>query len=460
MYMNSPDMTKMRTKRKRQRAAAAPPDRLDRLTSRPGFCWPALSTILLLLPWLDTAQSGTIPPGNNCDKYDQPGVGPIRLCLHGDDACHYFTYTSHDDGGGTRDYAVVHEDEIIGGIHTGRYTYATLGFEGLLVSTGLEVGLDDPAAHFLAPGILPSCAVDDDDDDNNDEQDNQFVHRDLPRASLPAPARHDRNARGGLRKLQSLVSKANTQNQKKKRQQTRKRNRRRRKAESHQTGRRRYLVIPVRFADHVRIDRQLPSTRELNDLYNRRLREIYLANSEGRFDLQSVIAPAIDLPEEEYYYADPNGGKVSWEAMRELIHFVLDRLDDDPNFQFHDPSRDGPNPGDYIGLNIVMSGYGGEFGRVDCETQATAMERTWSHQWATQTWVGQNEDISFRKYVLTSAFWGTCNSEMMRLGPVFHETSHLLGLSDLYHLSSSGYQGVGAYDIMVSEYICLLGVQV
>lgn len=251
--------------------------------------------------------------------------------------------------------------------------------------------------------------------------------------------------------MQNLVS---ANNKKKKQQQNRKRNRRRRrKTESHQTGRRRYLVAPVRFADHVQIDRQLPSTRELNDLYNRRLREIYLANSGGRFDLQSVIAPAIDLPEDEYYYSDPNGGKVSWEAMRELIHFVLDRLDDDPDFQFHDPSRDGPNPGDYIGLDIVMSGYGGEFGRIDCETQATAMERTWSHQWATQTWVGQNEDISFRKYVLTSAFWGTCNREMMRLGPVFHETSHLLGLSDLYHLSSSGYQGVGAYDVMVREYI-------
>ena len=442
-------MSKTRTSRKRSRAAARPPDRPD-LTLGPGRGWSArLSAILILaLPWLlPTVQSGMVPPGSNCDEYEQPGVGPIRLCLHGDDACHYFTYSSEDgkDGDGTtRDYyAVVHEDEIVDdGTHAGRYTYATLGFQGLLVSTGLQVGVDDPAAHFISPGILPSCAADDDND--------PFVRPNPPRASLSAPARHNRQIRGGLRRLQDSVSANNNQNQKKKQRQKRKRNRRRRKAESYKIGRRRYLVVPVRFA---RIDRQLPSTRELNDLYNKRLREIFLANSEGRFDLQSVIAPAIDLPEDEYYYSDPTGGKVSWEAMRELIHHVLSMLDDDPDFLFHDSFRDGQTPGDYIGINIVMSGYGGEFVRVDCETQATAMERIWSHQWATQTWVGKNEDISFRKYVLNSAFWGTCDREMMRLGPVFHETSHLIGLSDLYHLSSSGYQGVGAYDIMVSEYV-------
>jgi M6 family metalloprotease-like protein len=54
-------------------------------------------------------------------------------------------------------------------------------------------------------------------------------------------------------------------------------------------------------------------------------------------------------------------------------------------------------------------------------------------------------------YNINPGVWDVCGSQISRIGVVAHETSHFLGLPDLYDPDGSGY-GVGIYCLMADSW--------
>jgi len=392
------------------------------------------STLLLVfsLNIVPTSSSAAYPLPQ---IHDQPDGSQILLSLKGDEHCHYL-YQESDGRTVVRD--LHHDDSGGDGTSSGSrwYCYAVHDRDGNLISSRLRVGIDDPNRHMIPPKLLPGCvrekkssSVPEDDDDGEDDGED---YDDEDSSS-------DKDKDNDKQLFKPM-------------------GRKRRPKPSYRRGRYRLLVVPVRFADHS--DRPVPTRRQLDVLYNSdkrnaelaptgSLRTIYHEQSDTKFDLRSIIAPRwIDLPNPEAYYADEDGGRVDRIKMDELMHFVLDDLDADGDFNFDRGGR-----GQFIGVNIVMSGYGAEFGGTDCNTGASSTERLWSHQWQTAEWTSAKEaGVKFNKYALTSAFWGTCGYTLQKLLPIYHETLHLAGLRDLYYMNGDGYAGVGAWDVMGDAY--------
>ena len=61
------------------------------------------------------------------------------------------------------------------------------------------------------------------------------------------------------------------------------------------------------------------------------------------------------------------------------------------------------------------------------------------------TWYSSDSSVRIGWYSTTSAIFGTCGSELQRIGAIGHEMLHMLGLPDM--LGNPG-MGVGIYDIM------------
>ena len=217
----------------------------------------------------------------------------------------------------------------------------------------------------------------------------------------------------------------------------------------------RNLVVLIRFADHK--DRILPDVSDINVLLNGpgghgtvaptgSVNDVFLSNSYGAFSLDSTIYPWVTVSKSEAYYADGQSGLGSklFQAIRE----ALDIIDSDPSFDLSEFNTDFNKGDPFIdAITVFHSGYGAEFGGSDCYG-AGESSRIWSHSWLMYTgaWTSQDGTVSVSNYHINPGLWGVCGSEISRIGVVAHETSHFLGLPDLY--DPDGGSGIGVYCLM------------
>jgi M6 family metalloprotease-like protein len=216
-------------------------------------------------------------------------------------------------------------------------------------------------------------------------------------------------------------------------------------------GKVRNVVILMKFANHG--NRTLPSPADVNQLFNAvgghptlapsgSVRDIYLANSYGKFELNSTVFAWVTLPHTEQYYADGNSG--SGAKMFEAITDALTAADSLINFKDFDKDGDG-----FVdAIAFLHSGYGAEWGGADADG-TDFKNRIWSHRWSIPTWTSA-EGVKVSAYHISPALWSTSGTAIGRIGVISHETGHFFGLPDLY--DGGAGSGVGSWCMMSNSW--------
>eukprot|EP00804_Cyclotella_cryptica_P030545 CCRYP_014836-RA/>CCRYP_014836-RA protein AED:0.01 eAED:0.01 QI:321/1/1/1/1/1/3/1224/1098 len=209
------------------------------------------------------------------------------------------------------------------------------------------------------------------------------------------------------------------------------------------------LVLLLRFSDHS--SRSLPPRPHYDLLYNSptshdvicptgSVRNFYIDNSCGGLHMASTVVGWISLDQTEAYYAN---GDYGFTKLKEAIVEALDGIVlANPSFDFDRFDANGDGVVD--GFGILHSGYGAEFGGMDCHGVKDT-QRIWSHKGGVE-WTSPT-GIVVDHYYVSSGLRGKCAADIVRMGVICHELGHYLGLPDLYDGTFLG-AGIGAYDVM------------
>lgn len=214
-------------------------------------------------------------------------------------------------------------------------------------------------------------------------------------------------------------------------------------------GKKKGLIILAQFTDvkfqsghdadfytHVANDEGYTS----EDGYVGSIRDYFLAQSYGQFDLTFDVVGPIDLKYEQSYYGknstymkDVN----AQEMITEAVSAAAEELGDFSDYDWFD--------GGYVDqVFVIYAGMG--------EADGGGENTIWPHRsnlWYTRTYAGKKVSVY------------ACSNEMRSetqvdgIGAFCHEFSHCLGLPDLYDTSYSGNYGMSYWDIM--EAGCYLG---
>lgn len=222
------------------------------------------------------------------------------------------------------------------------------------------------------------------------------------------------------------------------------------------------LILLIRFADHT--SRELPSQSNFHRFFNKletsdniddvaptgSIKQVFLQNSYGKLEASALVVDWITVSGTEEYYAN---GEYGFGRFQEAILEALDRV-------FEGTDLDGLDRID--GLGVMHSGYGAEYGGLDCYN-TTNGNRIWSHQAGNLGFINPYASSSGTEangtdtgvlalqvpdqYYVASALRAKCGADIARIGIVVHEYGHQLGLPDLYDKTFEG-NGVGSYDPM------------
>lgn len=345
---------------------------------------PFVPTLIFLTFMLFKPAAFAVSANPNIIQETQPDGTAVSLRVRGDE---HFNWTEDLSG-----YTVIR--------NKGWYEYAQLNPQGRLVPTGLKLGLNNPKAYGLNPGILPSS-----------EQ--RAASAKVSATGSGSPSQQSVAPSGSIRNL----------------------------------------VVLIRFSNHV--GRALPSPADVDVLFNAiggdpvlaptgSIRDLYLQNSYGQMELNSDVSAWITVSGSEQYYANgESGDSTLWEALRE----ALDELNQTLDFSQYDSNNDG-----FIdSIAFLHSGYGAEWGGTDVDGTGSA-DRIWSHRWDIQnpSWIS-NEGVQVSSYHISPALWGTSGSRIGRIGVIAHETGHFFGLPDLYDTDGGG-EGIGSYGLMANSW--------
>jgi M6 family metalloprotease-like protein len=220
------------------------------------------------------------------------------------------------------------------------------------------------------------------------------------------------------------------------------------------------LVIPIRFSDHKH--RTLPSRDDIDILFNEEeghpilaptgsIRDVFTANSYGKFTLDSEVFGWVDLPETEAYYADGVSG-YGTDHYYEALEYALNHLEDELGVNFGDFDADGDNMVDMV--TMIHSGYAAEVPGTDADG-AEVKDRIWSHRWllpGSKYWPSSS-GVLVHQYSTSPSLWDLSGTSIGRIGVIAHEIGHCLsmkGLPDLYGTIFG--DGAGSYDIMSNHW--------
>lgn len=229
----------------------------------------------------------------------------------------------------------------------------------------------------------------------------------------------------------------------------------RRQLNPNPSGTLRNLVVLLRWSDHV--NRTLPSREDVSILMNHKgphvlcpsgsVRDVFLENSYGALNLESVVADWVTVDNTEKFYANGGHGvtKVIWGAVRNILQQLDDK--DEVDFKYFDQNNDNK----IDSITFLHSGYAAEFGGKDTYGQFY-LDRIWSHQWALNDGAFVTKSgVSIREYHISPALWGRSGAGIGRIGVIAHETGHFLGLPDLYDTNGGG-RGIGYFGLMANSW--------
>ncbi len=206
-------------------------------------------------------------------------------------------------------------------------------------------------------------------------------------------------------------------------------------------GKRKVPVIMVQFSDVKFLSSTTPAIfhRQFNEQgfslgkQKGSVRDYFLAQSNGKLDLQFDIYGPVTLSNTQAYYGEDEGTNTQ-KNMAELLKETVALVDKDVDFSLYDCDGDG----EIEQFVIMYAGYG--------QAEGGGTETIWAHR-------------SFMKAelhdgVIVSSY--CCNPELRKLndkpvlagiGTVCHEFSHCLGLPDMYDGDGVNY-GTMSWDVM------------
>ena len=225
----------------------------------------------------------------------------------------------------------------------------------------------------------------------------------------------------------------------------------------------RVLVIPMYFTNHR--DRPRMDIADLQDLWTGvgvnddthpggSIANWTSLNSYGRIVLDAEVVDWMETVESESYFASGRSGIPTNNPfdlqMEDAVIPLLDRLDSS-NFDF---SRFDANNDMRVDATVILhSGYAAEAADADCEGVAK-LDRIQSYARAFQPglWTSSS-GYDLGPIVFSSAYRGSCNANIARMGTIAHELLHTFGLPDLYDTSGkyeegTNVGGIAGYDIM------------
>lgn len=167
------------------------------------------------------------------------------------------------------------------------------------------------------------------------------------------------------------------------------------------------------------------------------VRDCFLFNSYNSFDMVSTVTDWIDVPYTEAEIGDNYYGMTGKVGM--AIRAALDQVAHTINWSDFDADNDG----EIDAIAIIHSGFGAEAAEPDCYSDLAPEGRIWSHKWnLDQDWTAPGTGTLVWKYHISPALWGSCGSNIGRIGVICHETGHFLGAPDIY----DGTGGNGTYE--------------
>ena len=210
------------------------------------------------------------------------------------------------------------------------------------------------------------------------------------------------------------------------------------------TGKKRGLVILVNFKDNSY------STSNPNALFNEvfntlnytgygmtgSVRDYFLAQSYGMFDLELDVAGPYTLSKPMYAYGgnDSNGSDIGVQAFAKESFLLADN-----DVDYKDYDWDGEGVVEQV--FIVYAGY--------AEAQGGSANTIWPHSWVVPQPL-KLDGVGVSQYACSSELRGNKGTEIDGIGTICHEFSHCLGLMDHYDTSGNNNFGTGFWDLMAS----------
>jgi M6 family metalloprotease-like protein len=224
----------------------------------------------------------------------------------------------------------------------------------------------------------------------------------------------------------------------------------------------RTLIILVVWKNHV-ANRELITRDQIDRLWNGLGTDEWIptgsiANytksmSYGKVSLHADVVDWQVTDNTEEYYADGRSGFPMSDdydpALRSAFHFILDKMEAE-DFPWNSYNSDNDEYIDHI--QFLHSGYGAEYGGVDCQTNAPTEDRIWSHAMpeGRGQWKSEKTGLELGTFSTASVFHGICGTDIAHLGVMMHEFYHTLGLPDLYDLDKP-YTGRPGFGGLVSS---------
>jgi M6 family metalloprotease-like protein len=201
------------------------------------------------------------------------------------------------------------------------------------------------------------------------------------------------------------------------------------------------LVVLVQWSDHG--NKELIPRADLETLFmgdevadaadlvpTGSVKRYFEVNSYNQLTVDATVTDWIMTDNTEQFYSQ-FGDRGRDPALVEALRLPLDTLN---NQGFPFQSFDSDFSGHIDILVFMHSGYEGNLGIPDCNTNAPFTDRIAAHATAAPpsfSWAA-TDSTQVGAYAVMSAFRGACGANIARLGTLVHEMIHNLGVPDLY----------------------------
>ncbi len=208
------------------------------------------------------------------------------------------------------------------------------------------------------------------------------------------------------------------------------------------TGKRKLICILMGFKDKAFTKTQA----DFNNLFNQvnysangatgSVKDYYLENSYGKFDLTVTVAGPYTASQDMAYYGANDSDEMDVKP-EELVKEAVIAADGEVNYA----NFDNDNDGNVDGVYVIYAGYGEEAG--------APADAIWAHAWKIPARTLDGKTIS--NYSCSAELSGSNGSTMTSIGVICHEFGHVLGAPDYYdtdQATGEEFDGTGNWDLM------------